>query len=94
MWIDSFLDPETMGETRFDPKQIILKKGYSDKETVHTYLHECLHALSHEFDIGLTEEQVKSFEKGLYYILKSNNLFKGVANGKKSRKRKTTRRIH
>lgn len=75
VWVDSFKDNETMGETRFNPNQIAIKSGYSPKETVHTYLHECIHAISAEYDVGLTETQVQKLEKAVYYILKKNNVF-------------------
>lgn len=63
LWTEDFLTGDTLGETRFDPKQIVIKNGQSDKETVLTLVHECYHALSEEYDIGLTETQVRKLEK-------------------------------
>jgi hypothetical protein len=77
VWVDSFSDLDTLGETRFDKKQIAIKKNMSPKNTVITYLHEILHGISAEHGIELTESQVTTFEKAFYYLLKDNNIFKG-----------------
>lgn len=77
VWTDTIKDDtDVLGETRFDPKQIVIKNGQSPKETVHTYVHEILHAVSAEYDVNLTEAQVRKLEKALYYILKDGNIFK------------------
>jgi hypothetical protein len=75
LWVDSFKDIKVMGETRFEPRQIVIRKGMTPKETVVTFLHEVAHAYSEEFNMGLTENQILNFEKGLYYLLKTNNIF-------------------
>ena len=80
VWVDSFPDGVTLGETRFAPYQIALKTGQSDRETVLTYRHEVYHAISEEEEIGLTEKQVQGLEKSLLYTLKPGNIFN---NGKK-----------
>lgn len=74
VWVESFKDEETLGETRFEPYQIAIKLGLSDKETVYTLLHECFHAISHDYNIGLTETQVQMLEKSLHYFLKFVNI--------------------
>ena len=76
VWTDGFLDPNVMGETRFDPNQIVIKNNLSPKETVTTYIHEVIHAISNEYDVGLTETQVRALEKSLYYVLKNDNMLK------------------
>ena len=63
-------DKHIMGMTRFDPNQIIIKIGQSPKETVHTYIHEVVHAIDYVYDIDLTEEQVLAIESSLSVILK------------------------
>lgn len=75
IWIDEFKDGKTLGETRFDPPQIVLKTNETDKETVKTYLHEITHAVSDEEEVGLTENQVIGIERSLTYLLKPNNVF-------------------
>lgn len=77
LWVDSFVNESTLGETRFNEKQIVIKKGMSDKLTVITYLHEVLHAASDKHDIKLTEKQVLQFEKFIPYWIKTENLFVG-----------------
>lgn len=75
-WIDNFKDDHTLGETRFDPRQIVIKSDMGDKECVKTYLHEILHAISHEYDANLTETQVRALEDALTDVLKKGNIFK------------------
>lgn len=76
LWTKDFKDGATLGETRFDPNQIAIQLDQSNKETVHTYIHEVLHAISQTYDVGLTETQVIKLEKALYYIMKPGNLFR------------------
>lgn len=76
VWVDSFKQDDVVGETRFDRKQIAIKKKMSPKNTVITYLHEVAHGVSAEHEIQLTENQILALEKGLYYLLKDGNLFK------------------
>jgi len=76
VWVDSFKEHDVVGETRFDRKQIAIKDKMSPKNTVITYLHEVAHGLSAEHEIQLTENQILSLEKGLYYLLKDGNVFK------------------
>ena len=75
-WVDSFKNENTLGETRLDTKQILIKKGLSPLETVSTYLHEILHAVSEETSANLTENQVLALEKFVCYGLKKGNIFK------------------
>lgn len=67
LYTDSFKDISkdkiVLGKTYFDPAQIILRNGRSTKETVHTYFHEFIHAVSEEYKINLTETQVLELEK-------------------------------
>lgn len=76
VFVKDFVDGKTLGETRFDPKQIAILMGQSDKQTIHTYLHEILHAFSETYGANLTETQILALEKGISYILKKGNLFK------------------
>jgi uncharacterized protein YpuA (DUF1002 family) len=75
-YIESFLDESVLGETRFDSRLIVIKSSQTPKEKVHTYIHELLHAISEEYNVGLTETQVQALERAVYYILKNNNVFK------------------
>lgn len=76
LFIDEFKSPSILGETRLEDKQIVLKNGQTPKELVKTYIHECLHAVSEEFDVNLTEQQVLKLEEALSCILKDGNVFK------------------
>lgn len=76
VWIDSFADQITLGETRFDKNQIVIKSNLPPKTTIVTYLHEVIHAVSAEHDVELTENQVLALESSFYYLLKNDNVFK------------------
>jgi hypothetical protein len=72
LWSEDFhFDKEgqkTYGITRFDPRQIVINKNQPDKESCHTYFHEFLHAVSHEYEVNLTENQVIALEKSFNTI--------------------------
>ena len=69
LYIDNFKDGKTLGETRFNEKQIILLRSLSPKIMVSTFLHELLHAISFEYNVDLTETQVLNFENSVPYLL-------------------------
>lgn len=66
LWVQGFhsdkYGDKTYGETRFEPKQIVLNTDQKDKDAVLTFFHEWLHAASEESDAGLTESQVRALE--------------------------------
>lgn len=75
-WVERFDNPEVVGLTNSNKREIYLKIDQSNKEKVLTYLHELMHAFSIENEIDLTEKQVSLLEKKcLYYCLKHDNLF-------------------
>jgi hypothetical protein len=75
-WCPKFPDKKQVGESDWNNKLMTLKTGETHKETVHTYIHECLHLFSDEFDIKLSEKQVQKLEKTLHFWLKKGNIFK------------------
>lgn len=69
-------DDNVMGETRFDPPQIVLQTGQSNRELVLTAIHEMYHAISEEYEAGLTEGQVRALERAfpaMYHFFKQLN---------------------
>lgn len=95
-WVQEFFrDKEQLGETRFDgDKQIIIKIEQSIKEAVMTYWHEVCHAISHEYNIGLTEKQVQKLEKSLPNIIDDGNLFMKVSKDETNKRiRRNSKRI-
>jgi hypothetical protein len=75
-WQKKILDTKgnsLFGITDLDNKIITIKMGMSPKLTCETFFHECLHAWSEEFKIGLTEPQVLGLEYILPYL---DGLFK------------------
>lgn len=85
VYIDDFKDGKTLGESRFDLKQIVIKRGQSDTELCKTMFHECLHVISDHYKAELTENQVLALEKSLPFWLK---LGKIVDSTKKKNMRK------
>jgi len=73
VWVDSFKDEKTLGECRYDHKQIALKKGCSYKETWQTFSHEIFHAISHERGIKISHRAIYQMEDAIYYILFHND---------------------
>lgn len=71
---DQFKDDTQVGEARLDDKQIIIKKDQSNTELLKTFIHEVVHTMSHEYEIGLTESQVQKLELSIYKYLRLNNL--------------------
>lgn len=75
VFIDEFIDGRTLGECRFDTKQIVLNKNQSLSETIKSLIHECFHALAMENDFELTENQVLALEDAIYRFLRLNKVF-------------------
>lgn len=57
-------------------RQIIIHPNQSTLEARKTFLHECLHAVSHEYGANLTETQVRALEEGLFQFFKLNKNLK------------------
>lgn len=96
LWVQEFhKDEHQLGETRFnDIKQIVINLNQPIKEAVHTYWHEVIHAISVEFNVGMTENQVRSFEKSLKTIIEPGNMFKKEGtNATNKGKRRNSKRI-
>lgn len=75
VWFKEKDDGETVGLMDVSKKQIMVQLGQTSRETVLTYLHELIHAISDERQLGLTESQVQGLEGALYYVLKKDNVF-------------------
>lgn len=71
--IEDFADGETLGECRWEPPQIVLKKGQTEKNEFSVLIHEMLHMISNETDVPLTEKQVLKLEKFVLRLLVNNN---------------------
>lgn len=74
--VGRFKDNEHVGETRFTSSQIVIQAGHTPYKTIEIYLHELLHAISEEHDVGLTENQILKLEKAFRYVLMPHNVFK------------------
>ena len=82
VYIEEFpADNKQVGECRTSDniKQLVIKKNESTTETMSTIVHEMLHSLDAENDIGLTEKQVYGLEKAIMKFFKLNNLFAIIA---------------
>lgn len=77
VWIKEFAnDAKQMGECRRDEltRQIVISESQPKGEVFKTFLHEVLHAIDLENDIGLSEKQVRKLENGIFRTLKLNNM--------------------
>ena len=66
--IKDFHGQDTYGETRFDPKQIVLRSDLKPKLMMETFWHEFCHAISEEHNVGLTEQQILDLESAFPYF--------------------------
>jgi len=67
-------DPDCLGHTCDDPKQIIFKSGQSKTSLEKTVIHEVMHAINWENEIELTHGQIYKLEEALHKFLKLNKL--------------------
>lgn len=75
-WTNTFENGKHVGLSDWNKRVIYIKKGQSKKEQVHTYIHECIHIFSDEFDLKISEKQVIGLENTLTFWLKNGNIFK------------------
>jgi len=73
VWVDSFKDPDVLGECRFDVRQIALKKGQSQRETFKTFVHEVIHAMEFEREIKIAHKAIYQLEDAIFYLLFHND---------------------
>lgn len=73
VWVDSFTDPDVLGECRFDSKQIAMKSGLSERETYKTLIHEVLHAMEFERGIKISHKAIYQLEDAVFYLLFHND---------------------
>lgn len=73
VWVDSFADPDTLGECRPWAKQIALKQGQSERQIMKTFIHECIHAIEIERKIKISHTSIYQLEDALYYFLFHND---------------------
>ena len=69
------LEEDDLGE--FDPakQSITIRRGQPLEQEQDTLLHECLHAISSELDLSLTEKQVRPLATTWLGMLKDNPAF-------------------
>ena len=66
------LDDDNIGELDPDKQKITIKKGQPLETEQDTFLHEIIHAIDHELNIGLREKQVRALATGFLAALKDN----------------------
>lgn len=62
------------GDTNPVTRVIRIKAGMSKRETLTTFLHECLHALHFEHGFTLRHKKVYQLEKAIFELLVDNFL--------------------
>lgn len=73
--IEDFKEGDRDGECRPTPQQIIVRKGLSPSNKFSTYVHETIHALNFEYEIGLSEAQVLKLEAAIMKLGILNKIF-------------------
>ena len=74
-FVSGFTDLDQVGSCNPNTKEIKIKSGLSEKETVNTMLHERIHVLGFERELNLTEAQVEGIELGLIKLFGLNQDF-------------------
>lgn len=65
---------ECRGSCHSDRREIYLKESLKDTRLMETFLHECIHAISDEYDLSLTEVQVNTLGISLLSLIRDNKL--------------------
>ena len=69
--IEEFDEPELLGDCSLTKQRIRMNKNIVDEHTYDaTLLHEVVHLISNNLQLGLTEEQVSGLAAGLYQTYK------------------------
>ena len=76
VWIDGFVKKDQVGECRYEEKQIVIKKGISEKEQIDTLIHEFLHAWEFEYKIKISHKAVYQLETAITNFFKINGFYK------------------
>lgn len=71
--IEELDDGAALGHCRPDTRQIIISKKSKDKWRV--FLHEAIHAINFDYEIGLTENQTLKLEDALIRVMKLNRVY-------------------
>lgn len=71
--MEKFKDEKTLGECRYDQKQIAIKIGLSERQTTKTFLHEICHAIFYERDLKIRHKDVYKLEQAIYYMVFHND---------------------
>lgn len=72
LFVPGFEDKKTLGECRFDTKQIVLSTNQTPEELSKTFIHELSHAIDVGYGLGLTHSQIYKLENAILKVLKLN----------------------
>lgn len=59
-----------------EKQEIFINKTYHVETRESTLIHEIIHQINLDYNIGLSEKNIERFEAGLYQVLKDNGLLK------------------
>lgn len=68
--------PERIGQIDYVKQEIRIDESLTDEQKVSVFFHEVLHAIDQMMCIDLEEKQIVQLERGLYMVLKENDLLK------------------
>lgn len=71
-YVDKVDDDDSSGEQRRDQQLIKVKTGQHPETLRETLLHEIIHAIEEQIDLGMKERQVHSLAIGLFQVLREN----------------------
>lgn len=71
-YVDKVDDEDSAGEHRRDAQLIKVRVGQHPETLRETLLHEVIHAVEEQLDLGMKERQVHSLAIGLFQVLREN----------------------
>lgn len=63
-------DPDCVGATYPDAKEIVLKLGMSKEKTMQAFVHELLHCFQYEYTDGVPHKLIYQLEPAMVYFIK------------------------
>lgn len=82
-FVDKVDDKDSMGEHELSTQKIKIKNDQHAESAKETLLHEAIHAIDEQLDLGIREQQVHRLAVGLFQVLRENPAFLAYLTGRK-----------
>lgn len=85
-FVDKVDDKDSFGEHEMSTQKIKIKNEQHHESSRETLLHEVIHAVEEQLDLGMKEKQVHGLAVGLFQVLRENAALLAFITEKKRRK--------